>query len=1108
MKKSVAFQKNICFDEFILAIKYLMKNKGIGHVSGLCDAELLRKEMTEEALSKIFFSAIKHNVFVKQKEDVHINHDWYRVLYAYAQAEKVVSIHKPSYEGKKLISLTKVEDNWIAFVQNAAKNEVSVMVDSSLDKLYQIVEPELKKKDLNAKFQPKKINKQLEKLGVGVSFQEKYEYQLVLLGMHNATGQQVEEPVLYHVGKTDFDMLTGAVEAKQIEKHPVEALDEKVKACLKEMLREEEPKEPGEKEAKEAKKQKVVDEEPYTRFSFQKLASNKNFPHNVPQFLKMQVKNTFQQLLNWKSWIIMVLIQVIFAAVVLLWNMYGLCYLNDTFRLSSSAFWKDATAYLFAGTIGRNNDIKGLTIFKQAFDTALLAGSFYFLLGMSFRNMLGTILRGKLLDRLYELTHFREHISSCCQKGQRSLVQNIWIGVLIAAPIGLILWNPFTVGLLALMLIFSCMKADNSGISVPVMLFRSASRYKKVMEGKKEKPLFADVQLLLLGLGIGFSIYSVVNVLLWVLFDYHFWARVVFTVLLMVLALFGLGIIKINKPQKVVTGLVLLVACTAMVVLTQEGMVLLADDGGWSESGGTLAGLINNTGFATILGLSALLAVCTLGGSLVVGGIAAGVVGLGSFIWSSTTETGRATAADFMLGEYSPYGGDSKIAMGLNFAVGLVPGIGEIWGITSAVRDANYNFANGNELSGIFNLVCGGLSLKGLDDGLKLAGEGLTNAAAKKILTGELKETILNSMDNVAQGAAGSVDNVVQAAGGSADNVVQAAAGSADNVVQGATGVADNVVQAATGSADNVAQGATGVADNVAQAVTGSADNVAQGAAGSADNVVQAATGSADNVAQAATGSADNVAQAATQAGNHTWLEKFAAGQLSKKVVNTLMSGNTNRIHNQMIENVKSGIVSTLKQQFGSDVIGQVDSALNDLATSVPVENPIVVDSVVNPTNISVEPQGASDVVGGSIQVEVNTEPVSVPQEVVEQVPDATTGAEVTEPMPDAGAEATEPTSDAAATGAEATEPTPDATAEGTEAVETEVLTSEELFEVIEHFSDEELKQVLDIIAEQFEMQGAELPSLCAELKQYVDSVAQGALDRNVIKYILQKGLN
>ena len=754
MAQQLYFYKKMQFDVFILTLKYLMKNKGIEHISGLCESELLKKEMTEKELSDIFFKAVKNKIFVKRENEVHINFEIYKILYALSQAKKIVTIHKPSYENEKLITLTKVDEIWLLTIQNAKKNEVRIMADSNFDNLYSILEPELKKKDINRKFHSKKVNKELKKLSFEERFLSNHNYQLAFLPIENKSGKQAGEAALFHVFKKEFNLLLGELEEGRLSTFQVDILEEKIKEYLNTILDDQNINNPEEEQEnkKKSTERKAAEEEPYTRFSFQRLSANADFPHSIRQLLSIQLKTCIKQLMNWRSWIKLFIIQLIFALVVILWNMYGLCYLNDTFRLAPTGFWGSATAYLFAGTVGRKNNINGLTIFKNAFDTTLLAGSFYCLLGILFRNFTKSVMGGQFLDSFFDLRRFPNRISLYLEKSSKGIGYYIWMGILISAPIGLILWNPFTVGLLAIMLLLSCVKADNSGVSVPIMIYCCASQYKKIKDGRKKEPLFGIIQLRVFGISIGFMVYSLVNILLWKIFAYNFWVRLVFTILLILLALFGLGIIKINKPQKVISCLVLCLICTVLIVLAQKGIVVYADDGGWTESGGTLLGLINNTGFATILGLSTLLAICTLGGSLMAAAIAGAVVGVGALAWSSATETGRETAADFMMGSYSPYGGDSKIASAVNTVVGFVPVIGEVWGGATAVRDAKYNFANGNELSGLLNLVCGGLSIKGLGDGINSALYGMDDVA-DSILSGTKSTVIQDQVGGLVENA-------------------------------------------------------------------------------------------------------------------------------------------------------------------------------------------------------------------------------------------------------------------------------------------------------------------------------------------------------------------
>ena len=341
-------------------------------------------------------------------------------------------------------------------------------------------------------------------------------------------------------------------------------------------------------------------------------------------------------------------------------------------------------------------------------------------------------------------------------------------------------------------------------ISVPLMVYSCAGHYRKVEEGKQKEPLFAQIQLRVFSFGTGLLLYSVINALCWFLFGYALWARIVASVLLLILAFIQLGIVKIERPQKAASLLVMLAIGAAVILAMQSGVSVFADDGGWSESGRTLAGLFQNSGFAEVLGFSAVLGLaafvgaCTFGLALVpalaIGGAAAG----GAFAWSATTETGRATASIFILGDYSPYADNETagyIAGGLNLAVGFVPGISEVWGMTTGIRDAHYDFSNGNYLSGILDVACFGLSAKGLKGGLQTAGQAVATAGAKTWVGQNVSKQFVNGVndaaDDILRGAGGSADDatraVQRAMGGTADDAVratQAAAGSTDDAAR------------------------------------------------------------------------------------------------------------------------------------------------------------------------------------------------------------------------------------------------------------------------------------------------------------------------------------
>ena len=789
-KQNIFYRREIALDEFILTLKYLMPAQEIEHVSGLCGSRVLTERPSEEAISDLFRRAVKHKVFVAEGKDVRISTDIYRYANTWIHAEKVLTFHKPSYHGKKLITFSGVCGAFLATIQDDTKNKIVLMMDDDPELLYAEVKELLWEKDVNKQYRPKQAKKELAGKGIDACFTLDHVFQLTVLPLENQTGQPCGQAKTFHVGKEEFELLNGELAPGcTIEKYFNDKLDEMLLAMIREYCTTQFQAPPGYKPPAE-------DKEPYTRYSYVKLTSSEKFPKKLSQMLVMQTKTMAKQALNWKRLLLSVGGKLLIAALVVFWNLYGLCYLNDTFRIDENSFLGNATAYLFGGTLGRGQ-IKGL----QNLDigkSMLLSASFYALVGLAFQCICRDLFHGKLLSFLKGLFTFPKSLRTYGETTQRSFGFYFWSTMFLVIPVGFFLFNPFTVALLGLMLVFSGVKQDGSMISVPLMVYSCAGHYRKVEEGKQKEPLFAQIQLRVFSFGTGLLLYSVINALCWFLFGYALWARIVASVLLLILAFIQLGIVKIERPQKAASLLVMLAIGAAVILAMQSGVSVFADDGGWSESGRTLAGLFQNSGFAEVLGFSAVLGLaafvgaCTFGLALVpalaIGGAAAG----GAFAWSATTETGRATASIFILGDYSPYADNETagyIAGGLNLAVGFVPGISEVWGMTTGIRDAHYDFSNGNYLSGILDVACFGLSAKGLKGGLKTAGQAVATAGAKTWVGQNVSKQFVNGVndaaDDILRGAGGSADDatraVQRAMGGTADDAVratQAAAGS------------------------------------------------------------------------------------------------------------------------------------------------------------------------------------------------------------------------------------------------------------------------------------------------------------------------------------------
>lgn len=769
-KAEKIFSKELALNEYILVLKYFMKNKQVAHVSGLCNSPFLSADVSEEELSDIFRNAYKHKILVKKEDSICIHPEIFSFMNAWTHSVNIIAMQKPSYQGEKLIAIGRATGCYLATVQNAKKNSILLLADKSLEKLYDKLETYITEKDINRAFKLKKVNQSLADNHINDIFTVNHIFQLIVLCVDNSTGCKSGDDLTINAGKNEYEIIRGSIKNNAIEKKEIGQLRQELLAYIENNCPEPPKNEEDEERKKEDQKQEYEDPETYTSLSYQKLIHMEGYPLSRLELLKFQFRNIVNSFRDWKRILKILGIYILIAFIVVVWNMFGMCYLNDTFRMDRRAFWGDATAYLFAGIVGYGSGLKGFSFVKDTINTTFLAASFYFLLTISIKSLWNDFSHRKMGENLKGIVELAPKVKLYSKVVDRKLSSYLWGGLAIASIIGMILWNPFTIFLLSLMLLFSCAKCERGLISPVIMMYRTSTDYQKVQVGKKKCPLFANIQLWLFSLGLGFLFNSVVNLIIWFLFDYNLWARLIFSTLFVLIALLKLGIIKINKPSKVFSVIFVCVIAGGLLWFSHYGMVF-ADDGGWTESGGSLLGLFQNSGFATILAYSLLMGattVCALAffgvGSAIIVPVALGVSGV-SAIWSSTTEQGKKTANDLILGKYSPYGGDDTIASVLNFTIGVVPGIGDVFSVCTATRDAQYSFENGDILSGIFNAGCGVMGLKGCGDdiveafGKSMLNEG-TEGAAKSAIS-RVDDLLERAIDNSKQSAEGGIVGMV-----------------------------------------------------------------------------------------------------------------------------------------------------------------------------------------------------------------------------------------------------------------------------------------------------------------------------------------------------------
>ena len=174
-----------------------------------------------------------------------------------------------------------------------------------------------------------------------------------------------------------------------------------------------------------------------------------------------------------------------------------------------------------------------------------------------------------------------------------NLSNNIYmrIGLCCAIIFGFIIRNPFAVPVFAILLYFSFGQGGESDIGQMYFRFRSADA--KLYDGRKQiPPKYSEGMLIMYYMSIGLFMYSAVNVVLWILFNYNYYIRFIVSGAL-VAYIFSRG----GRGKKQIAGMISSILFIVGGFSLFCAVTVFADDNGWSESGKTLKGLIHNNGF-------------------------------------------------------------------------------------------------------------------------------------------------------------------------------------------------------------------------------------------------------------------------------------------------------------------------------------------------------------------------------------------------------------------------------------------------------------------------------------------------------------------------------
>lgn len=800
-KEKPAIRKEVSFREYLLVFKYFMKQTRCPHVTGFVNHPLLSANLKDSEIEVLAQSARKHGMLVQNGDSFEINHTVAAFLNLWVHSPQIVMLKKPSYETDRAIAFARADNLYLAAVQSISRDQVILLADSDPEILYEYLRKDIEKKDADRKFKLKTANRTLQDNGRDVQLQVQTVNRIFLQCIENRTGKKVEADTLIHVGKENLEeiRLNDRGEIADIDRRKSDGLKAVIVAYIKRNC----PEEPQNPDL-DSKDSQRNDPEFYTKYSFVNLTKREAFPKGIFGLLKMQFVSFFKSFADWKNLLKRVIGMAFLAALALVWNLYALCYLNDTFDISRRAVFGKATAYLLAGVANRDSII-GLPPITDWINTIWLTVVLYFLAAIAVRAFVQDLLPGRIKKTFLHVKTFRTGLKNYRSTARKPMSAYVWSGLAIAAVLNLLIFNPFAVCLLGVMLLCSCIKQEEGGIVPFWMIASSSLRYRRVMKGKAKAPRFGECELKLLGIGIGLLICTGLNAVLWFVLNFNFWVRLAITVAIVLFSVIKQGIVKVNKPTAVALLVLSILAIQATIVLTGASISVLADDGGWTESGGTIAGLMQNMGWETILGFSLTLAAAvavgcvTFGfGSAVVAGAAMATFG-GAAAGATFTETGRKAAYDFMWGKYSPYGGNSRLAGVLRMGVSFVPVFGNAFGVITGVRDCSYDVREGDWGALAFDSF--GLAM----DAYGLAGD-LSQMLSHADEVSDLASELSKNSDEIAKTAGDNADELAGAAGRNADEVplgfvpknaddaAEAAGGNAKNYVPGA-GEETNVIR-------------------------------------------------------------------------------------------------------------------------------------------------------------------------------------------------------------------------------------------------------------------------------------------------------------------------
>lgn len=654
MKKKILVPSySMTLSEFYLLLRIQMEQTGRKNINGV-KKEFFEPE-TYKGSSKMLKSLTKHKLLEQQNDNVMLSEGLQKALGIILNSAYCMNFQNDTLRKKEqLLSFYYADGRYVGVLQD--KNKTTVVCTDDVAAVYMAFEKVLEDKCVSETFQAEKwerlygekMNKPVREAMIVHSANRKKRQRMTVAMTadgHSLYIIRCEDDTKYD--EIDRDVTISGnwfgVVVNELER-----------------LKQNSGRSKG--EAQESKKDSCPDTE------YQRVVKTEGFPMSgfgfwfwclkriivgIPELIRQAARKKFLPAIMYLIW----------AIVLFFYNMYITCCFNDTFRLDKRAAWGNLTPYLMAGELRTPSSIKGFNIHWGTIDTVFLVWPLMMLLTLIGRHLILRIKKRKA-GFLKDLFMIRESVRDCRRYGYGK-GREVWVPLLITWVTGFIIMNPITLFLAAVYFFLIFAQGNENGLVQFCMLWRCAENRRKVEEGISPEPRSEKYRILFWNIGCGFLIYALVSLLLWHVVGYHFWIRLIVTMLMAIFALLQIfwpgKMADAWKKRTVKFILLFVLAAAAANYFSSKYGIVLADDGGWSESGRTLSGLIQNAGFSTILGLTVMTIALALGGP--VGWVVAGscILGAGTFALGLTdTKVGNYISKTSRQYFFGPDDGESK----------------------------------------------------------------------------------------------------------------------------------------------------------------------------------------------------------------------------------------------------------------------------------------------------------------------------------------------------------------------------------------------------------------------------------------------------------------